>query len=52
MFSLFLLLGIHHACVMSPPQSWMNAVVLKGVPTATCMLTKTCREFARGDDVE
>ena len=44
--------GILHSCVMSPPQSWWNSVLLKGVPTAYCMLTKTCREFARSDDVE
>jgi hypothetical protein len=44
--------GILHGRVMSPPQSWWNAVLLKGIPTSTCMLTLTCREFARSDNVE
>lgn len=44
--------GILHGRVMSPPQSFWNAFLLKGITTATCMTTLTCREFARSDNVE
>tara|TARA_B110000090_G_C13077233_1_gene329570 strand:+ start:128 stop:391 length:264 start_codon:yes stop_codon:yes gene_type:complete len=36
---------------MSPGLSWHRRWLLKTVTTATCMLNKYCRNYARGDDV-
>jgi len=43
--------GITHGGVMSPPLSWDRRIVLPLVTTSWCMLSKTCRNYARGDDV-
>jgi len=43
--------GITHGGVMSPPISWDRRLLLRLVTTNWCMLSKTCRNYARGDDV-
>ena len=43
--------GIIHGGVMSPALSWDRKLLLKLVTTEWCMLSKTCRNYARGDDV-
>lgn len=43
--------GITHGGVMSPPLSWDRSLLLRVVTTNWCMLSKTCRNYARGDNV-
>jgi hypothetical protein len=44
--------GVIHGGVMSPPLRWHSWLLLSLVPTKWCMDFKTCREYARGDNVK
>lgn len=43
--------GVRHGNVMSPAVSNLNALLLHGLTTKTCMEYKYCRVFSRADDV-
>ncbi len=44
--------GLLHAGVMSPPLTWHRKFLLGLVTTDWCMLSKQCRNYARGDNVK
>ncbi len=43
--------GVLHAGAMSPPLAWHRRLALAALPSRLCMLSKFCRNYARGDDV-
>lgn len=43
--------GVYHSGIMSPPVSASRKILLSVIPTRLCMLSKTCRNFARNDNV-
>lgn len=43
--------GVTHGGVMSPATTWQTRTVLPYLSTAWCMESKTCRNFARSQDV-
>ena len=43
--------GVMHGKVMSPPTRWDTSLILRHLETSTCFKYKSCRSYARSQDV-